>query len=102
MSTSKSKQALKVQLAGLLSKEAQKLVHYELTYRNLSVRANKLFGGENQQITPEFQAMNQELNKAISDMEKSEVKCKRYEELLMQIKSGEIEGKNYKIEKGIK
>ena len=86
----KEKKLLKIKLVLLLFKEAQRLIHYEFVYRNLSVRGNKMFGGENQQITPAFRAFNQELNKAICDMEKSEAKCKRYEDLLLKLKREEI------------
>lgn len=85
----KEKKILKVKLVLLLFKEAQRLIHYEFVYRNLSLRGDTLFGGEHQQITPEFRAFNQELNKAICNMEKSEAKCKRYEELILMLKREE-------------
>jgi len=86
----KEKKLLKTKLVLLLFKEAQKLIHYEYIYRTLSVRSNKLFEGEDQQITPDFREFNQKLNKAICDMEASDAKCKRYEELLLKLKKDEL------------
>ena len=88
------KNLLKIKLVLLLFKEAQRLIRYELVYRNLSIQGNKLFGGENQKITPDFRAFNQELNKAICNMEKSETKCKRYEELILKLKREEKKDEN--------
>ena len=87
----KEKRLLKTKLMLLLFKEAQKLIHYEYIYRTLRMQSNKLFEGEEQQITPDFRVLNQKLNKAICDMETSDAKCKRYEELLLKLKRDELE-----------
>ena len=83
------KKLLKIKLVLLLFKEAQRLIQYEFKYRNLSAHGNKMFGSENQQITLALCAFNQDLNKAICDMERSEAKCRRYEELIFQLKRNE-------------
>ena len=89
MSKENEKKLLKMKLVLLLFKEAQRLMHYEYIHRELSNRGNKLFGSENQKITPAFRAFNQELNKTICNMQKSEAKCKRYEYLILKLKNEE-------------